>query len=89
MFYIVPEKQEDLVKALLLLAEYHVAAEVYTDDDMDIYLHIIPDHFESEDNDVGIAEMAFQMNWHQGGKCPECTDICGHMVFTKPINPAF
>jgi hypothetical protein len=92
MFFIVPEKPEMLVEALNMLACYHVSAEAYTNDPCDInelYLAVYPDHYESEDDDVGIAEMCFQMNWHQGGKCPECQDICGHMVFTKPIKPAF
>jgi hypothetical protein len=95
MFYIVPENKEDLIEALGILSFYHVAAVSYIaePDDLDtIYLAIIPDHYDHEegDDDVGLAESAFQMNWHQGGKCPECTDeICGCMVFTKPIKPAF
>ena len=92
MFYIVPENKEDLVKALVLLSYYHVAAASYLkdpDDEDSLYLAIIHDHFESDDDDVRLAEMAFTANWHQGGKCPECPDICGCMVFTKPIKPAF
>jgi hypothetical protein len=93
MFYIVPENKEDLVKALVLLSYYHVAAASCLkdpDDEDTLYLAIIRDHFESDDDDVRLAEMAFMANWHQGDKCPECPeDICGCMVFTKPIKPAF
>ena len=91
MFYIVPEKPEHFVEALKLLSYYHVAAESYSDDGENMYLAIIHDHYEpADDNDVYLAEMAFMMAWHQGGKCPECTDQpCGCMVFTKPIIPAF
>lgn len=90
MFYIVPKDAEALMEAMKILSYYHVAAEAYSDDGENLHLAIIPDHYESEDDDVGLAEMAFQMNFHQGGKCPECTEQpCGCMVFTKPIKPAF
>ncbi len=90
MFMITPESSEFWVEALALLSNYHVAGTTYMDnnDPDTMYMAVINDHFESDD-DVGLAEMAFQMNWHQSGKCPECADICGHMVFTKPIKPAF
>jgi hypothetical protein len=45
------------------------------------------------------VEAAFQMNWHQksGHRCIHCDalpeplreETCGHLVFNKPINPAF
>jgi hypothetical protein len=90
MFFIVPKTPEDLMEAMKLLSNYHVAAESYLDNADNLYLSIIHDHYESEDDDVRLAEMAFQMNWHQGGECPECTEQpCGCMVFTKPIKFAF
>lgn len=127
MFFIVPENKEDLVEALGILAYYHVAASSYIEDPDDLdtmYLAVNQDHFTGPDadneSDVRLAEAAFQMNWHQGGKCPECSEddislcvdcdiryacddsrddcalkhhkrliTCGHLVFTKPINPAF
>ena len=48
--------------------------------------------------DEHLAEMAFQMNWHQiHGCCVVCAnaddhkegDTCGHLTFHKEINPAF
>jgi hypothetical protein len=87
MFFIVPENNEDLRAALVLLSNYHVATAIYCDDDgSNLYLAVIHDHWEpKDDNDIRLAEMAFQMNWQQG-TCPECKGgICGHLSFTRPI----
>jgi len=52
---------------------------------------------EGEENQLRLAEMAFQGAWHQYGEklCPHCIDhadhfdTCGHLAFRKPINFAF
>jgi hypothetical protein len=89
-FFIRPENDADLMEAMELLSNYHVAAESYMDDKGKLYLAIIHDHYEPKGDDVRLAETAFQMSWLQGGKCPECTEEhCGHMVFTAPFNASF
>lgn len=48
-----------------------------------------------EGEDENLCEMYFQMNYHQKQEmvCSICADqgedLCGHLTFTKPINPAF
>jgi len=52
---------------------------------------------EGEENELRLAEMAFQIEWHQHSEklCPFCMPhddrfgFCGHLAFSKPINPAF
>lgn len=50
---------------------------------------VVTDHPLGQ-NDLRLAEMAFQMNWHQkGGVCPLCQAHgerhCGHLTFTKLV----
>jgi hypothetical protein len=69
---------------------------------IDSVFMVVKDHPDYEDmDDVRLAEMAFQRNWHQDNQriCEMCTlelgkgveiaDCCGHLTFVKPINPAF
>jgi len=47
---------------------------------------------ERRNGDLRMAEMAFQMEFHQARMmaCPECYDkgeeVCGHLVFDASIN---
>ena len=116
MFIIKPENQADWVHALFILSYYKVSVDLFSDgEDADsTYAVVLPkvvpgiEHVSETtiyEDDDRLAEMAFEMNWHQKGNlCPACeakmdTDVatyhdrnnhcCGHLTFVKPINPAF
>ena len=100
MFIIKPEKAEDWAHALFMLSYYHVSGVMYSDGETTESVYMVvgahnqhPDEKYNDDDAIGLAEMCFQMNWHQGGRvCPDCEgteDTCGHLTFTKPIDSAF
>lgn len=91
--------RDDIMHAMFLLSYYHVSAQLFSDgDDPDsTYMVVegpaaIMENNEVVDN-VGMAEMAFQMNHRQVGFiCPHCENdddneekTCGHLTFTTRI----
>ena len=97
MFVIKPESAADWAEALFILSYYRVACATYSDGENaeSVYMTVHPDKDMNEDVETTVeqlhmAEMAFQMNWHQVGMvCPVCEDtvnICGDLTFNKPIN---
>lgn len=95
MFVIKPASQYDWVHALFILSHYHVMATMYSDaEHIDSVFMVVSEHPEHVGtDDERMAEMAFQMNWHQKGNiCPVCEvekitdpeheckiwDTCGH-----------
>ena len=104
MFVIKPEKDGDWVDAMFILSHYHALVGFYSNAESPntVYMVVQPDEDRSKDkedaeNQLYLAEMCFQMNWHQYGTklCPHCIDhadkfdTCGHLTFSKPVNPAF
>ena len=90
MFAIKPENPDDWQHAMFILSTYFVKIESYSNEEDADTTYII---VRGDQDQVRLAEMAFQMNWHQvGARCPHCSpdlDTCGHLTFNKPINPAF
>ena len=95
MFIVECKDKETLKAALALVGEYrHATYRLNLDCKHDVFT------LEVEENKE-LVEAAFCMNWHQKNTllCPVCKDeiertgtgdaICGHLVFTKPINAAF
>lgn len=115
IFVVKPETSEDLQHALFLLSYYRVRVEFFSDgeDSSSTYM-VVDEADEVRKGDFLLAQMAMQMNFHQGNadRCPHCEDLptcddckynegdsgncehctrlfCGHLTFTKKINPAF
>ncbi len=102
MFCIKPKNPGDWYHAMLILTQYSVACVPLANSEDPNTMHMsvredIPLFGETdgveEQEQLRLAEMAFQMSWHQVGKvCPYCegeVETCGHLTFNKPINPAF
>jgi hypothetical protein len=87
MFVIYPENAADWQHAVFMLSYYHVKIEAFSDGEDSESAYII---VRGDDEQLRLAEMAFQMNWHQGGiKCRHCSDdldTCGHLTFTSRID---
>lgn len=99
MFIIHPDNPNDWAEALLMLSYYHVSGVMYSNGENVEGMHMAvgahnqhPDNKDTDDDDVALAEMCFQMNWIQRGKvCCACretdgAEVCGHLEFTRPIN---
>ena len=105
MFVIKPKNPADWQYAMFILSYYtKLIIELFSNgEDADTAYMVVrgKELMEGEESDLMLAEMAFQMNWHQGNQriCEMCTlelgkgaeveDCCGHLTFVKPINPAF
>ena len=101
MFVIYPKDPAEWQNAMFMLSYYHVLCRTYSDGDNEISAYMVVEGLPEtdgtdRDDDLRMAEMCFQMNWHQEGKlCPHCVDhsdvfdCCGHLTFTKKINSAF
>lgn len=78
-FFLVPNTKE----AMEFLEDYEVQTKTWRK------FIVVTDHPLGQ-NDLRLAEMSFQMNWHQkGGVCPLCQAHgerhCGHLIFTKLV----
>jgi hypothetical protein len=104
MFVIKPDNPEEWQNAIFMLSYYHVCIEMYSNGEDQESAYMVVSTPDTDGEQERMAEMAFQMNWHQKGKlCPHCTkqdadgtsedgvsdDVCGHLTFNKRINPAF
>jgi hypothetical protein len=105
MFIIKPENQSDWADALMILSYYHVNLVLFSDgDNQESVYGRVEERDNSKQNVIDfdpleqlmLAEMTFAGNWLQKGMiCEDCeqepgnSGICGHLTFTKPINPAF
>ena len=112
MFVIKPKNPADWQYAMFILSYYtKLIIELFSNgEDADTAYMVVrgKELMEGEESDLMLAEMAFQMNWHQanGWVCPHCDngvdpavseymkkngrlDVCGHLTFDRPINPAF
>ena len=92
MLVIKPKKAADWMHAMFILSYYkELTLELFSNGEDAVSTYMV---VEGEEDSLRLAEMAFQMNWHQGGWiCPHCEgdeeETCGHLTFTHPINPAF
>jgi len=109
MFVIKPENTAAWKDALFILSCYHANISTFSngDDPSSTYMVVDTLHPDSEQvinqnldvqQQLNLAEMCFQMNWHQVGTiCPHCDEVegtvppdepkvCGHLTFNKPIN---
>lgn len=95
MFIVECSTKEDLKAALALVGEYrHATYRLELTPPDNVFTLTVEENGE-------LVEMAFQMNFHQQPCmiCPACKAnieeygigeaICGHLVFTSPINAAF
>lgn len=102
MFFVIyPIESADWQHAMFMLSFYNkIKISTYSNgDDADTAYMVVEEVVipEGEESELRLAEMAFQMNWHQHpvSLCPHCIDHsdhfdrCGHLAFSKPINPAF
>lgn len=102
MFVIKPIKDADWQHALFMISYYQVDLTVRSNGEDANTTYMVVEHDPSttgtvHENDLRTAEACFMLNWHQHGSslCPECIDYsdrfdsCGHLAFSKPINPAF
>ena len=100
MFVIKPIKDADWQHAIFMLSYYHVKISTFSNGEDAITAYMVVEGkpmAEGDEDHLRLAEMCFQMNWHQHGSslCPHCIDhadvfdSCGHLAFSKPINPAF
>jgi len=107
MFFVVkPVDLTEWQNAMFILSYYHVDIASFSNgvDLLSTYMVIGAIHpgsarIEGQNIDpqeqLRLAETAFQMNWHQVGKlCPHChcadeSGVCGHLTFNRPIKPAF
>ncbi len=93
MFVIKPDNAVDWQHAVLMLSYYMVKMEAFSDGDNMDSAYMIVRKCGDKDEQLRLAEMCFQMNWHQvGSLCPHCSDdldSCGHLTFNRPIIPAF
>jgi len=91
MFIVKPETEDALMAARELLVHYRaVDVEEYKFPKYNPVTILVA----RGGNDLHLAEMAFQMNFHQvGNVCIQCVlggeTACGHLTFSKPINSAF
>jgi len=94
--------REDFVEAMFMLSYYHVSTRLYSDGEKASSAYMIVEmdreRYGSEgngDDDVRLAEMGFQMNFHQDNNlvaCPHCDEEdgpCGHLTFSRKIKSAF
>ena len=80
-----------LKRALFTLSLYKVRFEARSDGEDRSTTILVVDE-ERRNGDLRMAEMAFQMEFHQARMmaCPECYDkgeeVCGHLVFDASID---
>lgn len=104
MFIIMPKNPADWQQAMFMLSYYHVRCTLYSngEDAKSVYMEVRAPRSSGDDGEdaLHLAEMCFQMNWHQGGMiCPGChkeqnnywagcdgKDTCGHLTFTHPTD---
>ena len=96
MFIVKPETEESIAYAVFMLSFFHVKFHTQSDGDDIKSLIIIVDE-ETQEGALLLAEMAFQMNFHQANErlCEVCKDKiertgvgfgnCGHLTFSKII----
>jgi hypothetical protein len=107
MFVIKPNNTKEWQHAMFILSYYsELKINTYSDgeDERSAYM-VVESHYTGDSQEsLRLAEMCFQMNWHQGRNlCPHCTkqdadgtsedgvsdDVCGHLTFVRKIKPAF
>jgi hypothetical protein len=93
MFIVKPKTPEDMVHALFILSFYKVRFEAMSDGDNSnsVTLKVANQYRKG---DLRMAEMAFQMGFHQEGRvCEYCEakgkEFCGHLTFTHVIKGGF
>ena len=85
MFIIKPKDQKDWAEALFMLSYYHVVINVFSNGENadDMYIRVEDESYCCQEASEGrkaeeqlrLAEMAFQANWHQSlGICEQCYD---------------
>jgi hypothetical protein len=88
--FIVLYRDSSINRALFILSAYDVKFEAKTIDGDASTAYIVVDE-ERIAGDLRMAEIAFQMEFHQVcmKACPECQDkgeeVCGHLVFDTMI----
>jgi hypothetical protein len=100
-FVICPMEPADWQHAMFILSYYHkLEISLFSDGSNAESAYMVVESkplLEGDENELRLAEMAFQGDWHQHNEklCPHCIDhadhydSCGHLAFSKPINPAF
>lgn len=90
---------DDVRHAHLILSYYNVSAQFFSDGENGNSCYMVVSGEREED--LHLAEMAFQMNHYQenGRLCRHCMeeiktsgegqDTCGHLTFTRFINSSF
>jgi len=102
MFFVIyPIEAADWQHAMFILSYYtNIKISTFSNgEDADTAYMVVESVLllEGEENELRLAEMAFQIEWlqHSERLCPHCIDnsdhfdTCGHLAFSKPINPAF
>lgn len=88
-FYVEAKTQEDMNDMGKIILTHKVDWDVVNDVELIVY------PFAGHEDSFRLCEMDMQMNTHQkqGNVCPRCADqdnrFCGHLTFTRRINPAF
>ena len=99
MFFVIyPTNPADWQHAMFILSYYH-KLEISTfsnGTDANTAYMVVESKpmLEGDEDELRLAEMNFQGNWHQYGEklCPHCIDhaehfdTCGHLAFRAPIN---
>jgi len=96
MFVVRPKTDKDMAKALFFLSQYQVSFFTVPDGCCGPEGYITEEVFivvdeESNDGDLRMVELMFQMNFKQEGGplCPMCNDLwdetCEHLTFTEVI----
>jgi hypothetical protein len=96
MFLVKPRTEESIAQAVFMLSFYHVKFHTQSNgEDIKSLIIIVDD--ETQEGALLLAEMAFQMNFHQANErlCEVCkgkiekTGVgfgnCGHLTFSRLI----
>jgi len=102
MFVIKPDNGADWQNAFFILSSYRISLSAMSDKDDESTTYVIVDaidddghtyDYDKHQEELRLAEMAFQMSWRQVGRvctfCEDTEDVCGHLTFNKPMKPAF
>lgn len=90
--------RDELMEAMFILSYYHVNINTYSNGESAESTYMVvsaidtdhPGQERDAQEDLRMAEMAFQMNFRQHGNlCLHCEDeedtTCGHLTFTNKI----
>lgn len=99
MFFVIyPTDPADWQNAMFILSYYTklIISTFSNGEDEDTAYMVVESKplLEGDENELRLAEMAFQGNWHQHNEyqCPHCMphsdkfNSCGHLAFRAPIN---